>query len=112
MCEERRWGEYRVLDHEIYSDGVKSLTKLLIFKDGGFISYQIHNMREEIWNVVDGSGTVIVDGEFTDISRGDIIRIKSGQKHSVKSSKGLRIIEVQLGKELIESDIKRFDSVW
>lgn len=112
MCEERRWGEYRVLDHEIYSDGVKSLIKLLIFKDGGFISYQTHNMREEIWNVVDGSGTVVVDGEFTDISRGDIIRIKSGQKHSVKSSKGLRIIEVQLGKELIESDIKRFDSVW
>jgi len=41
MYEERRWGEYKVLDDVVYEDGIVSLTKHLKIKAGKFISYHI-----------------------------------------------------------------------
>ena len=43
---------------------------------------------------------------------GDVINIKAGQKHAVKGVDNLQIIEVQLGTELSEFDIERFELTW
>ena len=61
MYEERRWGSYRVLDSTNYSDGYMSLTKVLHLKSGRYISYQIHEHRQEVWTVVDGEGIDPID---------------------------------------------------
>ena len=49
MFEERRWGEYKVIDTAEFSDGYKSLTKQLKIKSGKCISYQLHRHRDEVW---------------------------------------------------------------
>lgn len=112
MYEERRWGSYRVLDNTTYSDGYMSLTKVLHLNSERFISYQIHNHREEIWTIVDGEGLVVTDGEVRKVSRGDVIAIKKGQKHAIKALTDLQIVEVQMGNPLIEEDIERFNWDW
>ena len=112
MCEERRWGDYRVLSYDEYPDGMKSLTKILNFNNGGSVSYQTHNFRDEVWTVSTGTGRLVLDGVFSDIKRGDVINIKAGQKHAVKGIDNLQIIEVQLGSELSEFDIQRYDLSW
>ena len=112
MYEERRWGSYRVLDSTTYSDGYKSLTKVLQLKSGRFISYQIHNNREEMWTIVDGEGIVVIDGQRRNVSRGDVVAIKKGQKHAIKALSDLQIVEVQMGDHLVEEDIIRFDWEW
>lgn len=56
MYEERRWGEYKVLDNVVYQDGMSALTKSLTIKAGKSISYQSHAIRDEIWTIVDGTG--------------------------------------------------------
>ena len=112
MYEERRWGSYRVLDSTTYSDGCMSLTKVIQIKSGRYISYQIHNNREEVWTVVDGEGVVVLDGERRNVSRGDVVAINQGQKHAIKATTDLQIVEVQMGSSLVEEDIERFEWEW
>ncbi len=112
MYEERRWGTYRVMGHEQFEDGHNALTKLLHLKAGCNISYQYHNNREEIWTFVDGKGLLVLDGEVIEVSRGDVVHVKAGQKHALKAITELQVIEVQTGNKLVEEDIVRLDWVW
>ena len=112
MYEERRWGEYRVLDYMQFADKSKSLTKHLMIEKGKSISYQRHLHRDEIWTIVDGEGKLLVDGEVKTVKRGDVAYIVAGQKHALYANEDLHFIEVQIGKELIEDDIERFEWNW
>ena len=112
MYEERRWGEYKVLEYTQYPDGKKSLTKMLKFNDGAFISYQRHKFRDEIWTFVAGEGILIHNNNRIRVKSGDLVKIKAGELHAIKSIKGLQIIEVQIGVELTETDIERFPFEW
>ena len=112
MYERRQWGEYKVLDCSIQSDGNSSLTKHLILTEGQHISYQIHSHRTEMWTVTDGEGLLILDGKKRGMVRGDSVTINAGMKHGIKAIKELHIIEVQIGDELTEEDIVRLDYDW
>ena len=112
MYEERRWGEYRVLDYTQYEDKTKSLTKHLMIERGKSISYQCHLHRDEIWTIVDGEGQLLIDGDVKTVKRGDVAYIVAGQKHALYAKRDLHFIEVQIGKELIEDDIERFEWNW
>ena len=112
MYEKRIWGEYQVLDYRIQSDGQNFLTKHLIISANHHISYQKHAHRTEMWTFVDGTGKLILDGVVTEVKRGDIAYIKQGVKHAIKADSELHIIEVQIGDELAEEDIERFDWNW
>ena len=112
MYEERRWGEYKVLGRGKYADGLESLTKLLKFNDGAFISYQRHKLRDEVWTFVNGEGLLVLDGKRISVKKGDVIKIEAGQMHAIKSLRGLQIIEVQMGTKLTEDDLERFPWEW
>jgi mannose-1-phosphate guanylyltransferase len=112
MFEERRWGEYKVLDYVAYEDGTSSLTKSLFIKAEKSISYQSHSIRDEIWTVVDGTGDLLIDGHVRNVRRGDVAYITKGQKHAIRAITNLRMIEVQIGVELVESDIERYEWIW
>jgi mannose-1-phosphate guanylyltransferase len=112
MYEEREWGEYKVLDYVAYGDGTSSLTKSLYIKAGKSISYQSHAIRDEIWTIVDGTGDLLIDGHVRNVRRGDVAYIVKGQKHAIRAITDLRLIEVQIGLELVETDIQRYDWKW
>lgn len=112
MYEERRWGAYQTLKTETYDDGTKYLTNSLRIKAGKYISYQVHHKRQEIWTITKGTGTVIINDKPQNIKPGDVITIKAGQKHSVKATTNLEIIEVQLGTDLAQNDIERYEWNW
>ncbi len=112
MFEERFWGSYKVLDYNVNKDNQNSLTKHLVISPSKYISYQKHQRRSELWTVVEGTGVVILNGKARKVSRGDFIYIKPNDLHAVKAIDELHIIEVQIGDELIEEDIERFDFDW
>lgn len=112
MYEQRRWGEYRVLDSSAYPDGRKSLTKELVIEAGRQLSYQVHARRSEVWTVVSGSGRVVLDGDERVVEPGSVVRVPAGARHAVRADGAMRIIEVQLGDVLVEDDIERFGSWW
>ena len=112
MFEERRWGEYKVVDTAEFPDGYKFLTKQLKIKAGKGISYQVHHHRDEVWTFIDGEGELVLDGVRSLVSRGDTVVIKKGVRHAVRAVSNLTFIEVQSGDLLTEEDIERFDYNW
>jgi len=111
MFEERRWGSYMILDHTSYSDS-EVITKKIKICAGKNLSYQYHEKRKEIWNVLKGNGKVILDGQIKEIEAGDIISIPEGMKHAIRAITDLEIIEIQSGKEIIREDIHRIEEAW
>ena len=112
MYEERRWGNYCVLDNARYEDGTRSLTKSIHLNAGKHISYQLHRHRSETWTCVDGEGIFVLDGERKLVKRGDVMNIPLGHHHAIKAITDLTFIEVQIGNPLVEEDIERFEFKW
>lgn len=112
MYEERRWGEYKVIDEITHSDGSKSLTKQVIVKPNNYISYQSHNYRDEVWTFLDGEGLLVIEDKITKVQRGDTISISKATKHGIKAISNLRFIEVQSGTKLDEEDVVRYEWNW
>ena len=63
----------------------------------------------EAWVVVSGKGTVVFDGEMRKVQAGDMISMPAESKHTVIADTELKLIEVQLGKDLIVHDKQKFD---
>lgn len=112
MYEERRWGEYKVIDYAEFPDGSCALTKQLTLRRGCSISYQRHNSRTETWTFIDGEGEVVLDGERKTVKRGDVVSIPCGKLHAIRATTPLTFIEVQQGTNLVEEDIERFGYEW
>ncbi|CAI6087123.1 sugar phosphate nucleotidyltransferase [Cohnella sp. JJ-181] len=112
MYEERRWGRYRVLDYAVFPDGREVLTKRIFIAAGRNLSYQYHSLRDEVWTVMAGSGTFVLNGRMSAIAAGDVLRIPKESMHSVRAELDLEIIEVQTGTLLIEEDIVRLELDW
>ncbi|ENQ3078307.1 cupin domain-containing protein [Bacillus cereus] len=112
MYEERRWGWYRVLDYTKYKAGNEVLTKRIGITAGKNLSYQYHNNRSEVWTIVEGEGVFVLNDRFKVVRPGDVLEIKSGEKHAIKAVTDLEFIEVQSGSQLIEEDIVRLYMTW
>ena len=112
MYEERRWGEYKVIDTVSFPDGYETLTRQLKIKAGKSINYQAHRYRDEVWTFIDGEGVLALDGKMTRIGRGDTVCIRKGMRHAVKGITDLLFIEVQSGAPLVKDDVEWFDWNW
>lgn len=113
MYEQRSWGEYRVIDSSVFPDGAKALTKELIIREGGQLSYQLHKHRSEVWTVVSGAGEVVLDGLVQHVRVGSVVHIPANMKHAGRAvGADMHIIEVQQGDILVEEDIERFGNFW
>ncbi|MFA5481618.1 MAG: sugar phosphate nucleotidyltransferase, partial [Bacilli bacterium] len=99
MFAEKSWGSYRVLDVE-----KEALTVKVTLNQGQMMNYHTHQHRDEVWVVISGSGTAIVDGGERDIKPGDIIAMKAGCPHTIMAKTELMLVEVQIGKDINVQD--------
>lgn len=105
MFAEKSWGSYRVLDVE-----EESMTVKVTLNPGHTMNYHSHEKRDEIWNVIAGSGKTIVDGMEQPVKSGDVVTMAAGCKHTIISGEqGLQLIEVQLGKDITVSDKHKYE---
>lgn len=105
----RPWGFYTVL-----AQGEGFLTKLIHVNSAQKLSVQSHNFRSEHWVVLSGCAKVTLDGKDHILEQGRSIDIPLKAIHSLENttSDDLEIIEVQLGSELIEDDIVRYEDIY
>lgn len=104
MFAEKSWGDFYIIDRDD-----NCLTIKLTIKQGKKMNYHSHERREEIWTVISGCGSVIIDGEERKIRQGDSVTIKAGSKHTIIADTLMKVIEVQLGNNISVSDKKKFD---
>ncbi len=99
MFAEKSWGSFRVLDVE-----EDSLTIKVTLNPGHSMNYHSHERRDEVWNIIEGTGRAVLDGVERPIKAGDVLTMPAGCKHTVIADTELRIIEVQLGSEISVHD--------
>ncbi len=103
MFAEKSWGSYRVMDVE-----AGSMTIKVTLNEGNSMNYHSHRNRDEIWVVLSGEGTTIVDGMEQSITAGDVITMSAGCRHTVIARTELKLIEVQLGREISVTDKQKY----
>lgn len=103
MFAEKSWGSFRVLDVED-----ESLTIKVTLNSGHRMNYHSHSRRDEVWTVVSGRGCAIVDGTKREVKAGDVIVMKAGCRHTILAESELKLIEVQLGREISVHDKQKF----
>ncbi len=103
---EKSWGSYRVLDVE-----EESVTIKVSLNEGCSMNYHSHRNRDEVWVVISGTGRTVVDGKKRAIKAGDIIQMNAGCKHTVFADSELKLIEVQLGKDISVKDKQKYELI-
>lgn len=99
MYAEKSWGSYRVMDVE---EG--SMTIKVTLNAGHQMNYHSHERRDEVWTIISGTGKTVVDGMEQTVSAGDVITMQAGCKHTIVATTELKLIEVQLGREISVDD--------
>lgn len=103
MFAEKSWGSFRVLDVE-----AESLTIKVTLNPGHKMNYHSHEYRDEVWVVISGEGTTVVDGMEQQVATGDVITMQAGCRHTIIARTELKLIEVQLGREISVHDKKKY----
>ena len=104
MFAEKSWGSFRVLDVE-----EESMTIKVTLNPGHKMNYHSHERRDEVWNVIAGKGKAIIDGKEQEIRAGDVIRMPAGCRHTIIADTELKVIEVQLGREISVRDKHKWE---
>ncbi|MBR1651463.1 MAG: cupin domain-containing protein [Lachnospiraceae bacterium] len=104
MFAEKSWGSYRVIDVE--SD---SMTLKVTLNPGHRMNYHSHLRRRESWNIIEGSGRVIIDGVSKNVGPGDSLELNIGQKHTIIADTRIKLIEVQYGRDIDVKDKIKYD---
>ena len=103
MFAEKSWGSFKVLDVE-----KESMTIKVTLNPGNKMNYHSHQHRDEVWVVISGRGKTIVDGMEQNVSAGDVITMSAGCRHTIFAETELKLMEVQLGKEINVQDKQKF----
>lgn len=104
MFGEKSWGSFCISDVE-----EESLTVKVTLNQGHRMNYHSHERRDEVWTIIAGQGRTIVDGMEQPVSAGDVITMQAGCRHTILADTELKLIEVQLGKEISIDDKKRYE---
>lgn len=104
MYAEKSWGSYQVIDME-----KESITIRITLKAGSSMNYHSHAHRDEVWTIIQGKGHTLVDGMQQEVHVGDVITIAAGCRHTLMADTELKVIEVQLGKEISVDDKQKFE---
>jgi len=112
MYEETLYGWYRVIDVDKNANNQQVVTKRVHVWAGKHISYQVHAKRDEIWTIISGKAEVVIDERIFSVNAGDVVHIASGSKHAIRAIDGMDLIEIQIGDEVSEEDITRYDYDW
>lgn len=103
----KNWGQYKVL---FVTRRIK--LKTLHVKAHSELSLQSHEHRHEFWIVLNGKATVILGSPKSKLrlDRGRVLFIKKKKQHKLINLEDgcLRILEIQFGNQLSESDIVRY----
>ena len=104
MFAEKSWGKYQVMDVES-----ESMTIKVVLNPGHSMNYHSHKNRDEVWVVLSGKGRTVVDGMEQNIKAGDVITMSAGCRHTVFAETELKLIEVQLGKDISSADKHKYE---
>ena len=82
----------------------EGVTVKVTLNAGHSMNYHSHKYRDEVWVVVSGQGKTIIDGMEQTVNPGDVLTMSAGCRHTIIADTELKLIEVQLGKDISAQD--------
>lgn len=104
MFAEKSWGSFQILDVED-----ESLTIIVTLNPGHKMNYHSHERRDEVWTIISGTGTSLIDGVKKRVQAGDVLTMPAGCRHTLLADTELKVIEVQIGHEITVHDKIKYD---
>lgn len=104
MFAEKSWGSFRVIDVE-----EESMTIKVTLNPGCSMNYHSHERRDEVWTIISGRGRTIVDGMEQPVQAGDVVTMQAGCRHTILADTELKLVEVQLGREISVHDKRKYE---
>lgn len=104
MFAEKSWGSFRVIDI-----GDESMTIKVTLNAGCSMNYHSHERRDEVWTVISGKGRTVVNGVEQPVKAGDVIELPTGCRHTIIADTEIKLIEVQIGKEISVHDKQKHE---
>ncbi|MDE7248954.1 MAG: phosphomannose isomerase type II C-terminal cupin domain, partial [Lachnospiraceae bacterium] len=104
MFAEKSWGSFRVIDI-----GDESMTIKVTLNVGCSMNYHSHERRDEVWTVISGKGRTVVNGVEQPVIAGDVIELPTGCRHTIIADTEIKLIEVQIGKEISVHDKQKHE---
>ncbi len=102
---EKSWGSFRIMDIE-----ETGMTVKVTLNPGHHMNYHSHERRDEVWTVISGSGTAILDDKKIEVKVGDVLTMPAGCKHTIfAGDDGLKLIEVQVGTDISVNDKIKYE---
>lgn len=105
FVEDRPWGRF-----EQFLTNAVGTVKVITVEPGQRLSLQRHNLRDELWRVLDGPVDVRLELAEWSAGTGDTIWIPRGALHRMgnTSDRPVRVLEIAFG-TFDELDIERLD---
>lgn len=104
MFAEKSWGSFRVVDIE-----KGSMTIKVTLNKGHSMNYHNHRHRDEVWIVISGEGRAIINEVERQVKVGDVVTMPAGCRHKIIAQTELKLIEVQIGKDISVNDKEKID---
>ena len=109
-CEDRNWGRYI----NLLAEKNLKVKELIVYPNKG-MSFQRHNLRNEIWFISEGECEVLHSKKNADsakrfhLKQNDTFTVKKNEWHQIinNSNHECKIIEIQYGEKTIEEDIEK-----
>ena len=104
MFAEKSWGYYRVIDYTS-----NSITVKVTLHRNCNMNYHSHEYRDEVWTVVSGEGTAVIDSKKVALRPGVVVNLPCFCRHTVIAKTKLEIIEIQMGEGITVHDKKKYE---
>ncbi len=78
---------------EYISDFPIRTSKVMYVKEDCVLGSHYHKLKDDIFYLVKGSGTAVLNNRAMDFKKGDCLLVKAGSKHAFTLKKGSILIE-------------------
>ena len=65
--------------------------------DEGYTFTHSHAEQEEVYIIIEGKGTIYIDGELIDIARGDLVRVSPAARRALKAAPDSSLLAICAG---------------
>jgi quercetin dioxygenase-like cupin family protein len=67
------------------------IAELVCYEPGQATTHHVHPRQDEIFHVIEGGGTILVDEEEAPVSAGSVVFVPAGSRHGVRADAGIRL---------------------
>ena len=67
------------------------VAELVCYEPGQATAVHLHPRQDEIFHVIEGGGTILLDEEEVPVSAGSIVFVPAGARHGIRADAGIRL---------------------